>query len=219
MRWVFDIVRNVEDETRNRMLADYTTSVAIEGKHDGVVALGLGGAEVGYPPEKFGSYFDKARSAGLHSTPHAGETTGPASIWGALKTLGAERIGHGIRAIEDHALVAYLAANHVPLEVCPTSNIKLGVYTDYAGHPLPHLYRAGVPVTINSDDPPLFNTSLSTEVKLLVDAFNFDLDTINQIVLNGVRYSFLPDAKKQAMEAAFQDEMERLQRDFLCQSS
>jgi aminodeoxyfutalosine deaminase len=219
MRWVFDIVRNVEDETRNHMLADYTTSVAIEGKDDGVVALGLGGAEVGYPPEKFARWFDKARAAGLHSAPHAGETVGPTSVWGALKTLGAERIGHGVRAIEDPALVAYLAGHHIPLEVCPTSNIKLGVYADYADHPLPRLHLAGVPITVNSDDPPLFNTTLNTEVGLLIDSFNFDVNTVNELILNAVRFSFLPVQEKQAMEAVFWDEIERLQRDVLCQSS
>src|SRR6266478_6818448 len=128
IRWIFDIVRNIEDEARNRLLADYTTSVAIEGKDEGVVALGLGGAEVGYPPEQFARWFEKARGAGLHSAPHAGETVGPASVWGALKALGAERLGHGVRAIEDAALVAYLAEQRILLEVCPTSNVRLGVY-------------------------------------------------------------------------------------------
>ena len=207
MRWVFDIVRNIEDEARNRMAADYTTTVAIESKQDGVVALGLGGAELGYPPERFAQWFEKARAAGLHSTPHAGETDGPASVWGALKTLGAERIGHGVRSIEDPMLVAYLARQGVPLEVCPTSNLKLGVYPHLDAHPLPRLYTAGVPVTVNSDDPPLFNTTLSDEIQLLAVSFNFDLATINELLLNGVRHSFLPTEEKQAMEATFRTEM------------
>ena len=114
MRWVFDIVRSIEDEARNRQLADYVTAVAIEGKGDGVVALGLGGAEVGYPPERFAAYFERALAAGLHSAPHAGETVGPASVWGALRALGAERIGHGVRSIEDAALVEYLAEQRIP---------------------------------------------------------------------------------------------------------
>lgn len=212
MRWVFDIVRNIEDEARNRELADYVTSVAIEDKNEGVVALGLGGAEIGYPPERFASWFDKAREAGLHSAPHAGETVGPASVWGALKTLAAERLGHGTRAIEDPALVSYLAEQRIPLELCPTSNVRLGVYANAAEHPFPRLHAAGVPVTINSDDPPLFNTDLHNEVKLLADPFNFDIDTINQILLNGVRYSFLPDGEKQKMEAEFSAEMRRLRQ-------
>jgi aminodeoxyfutalosine deaminase len=213
IRWVFDIVRDVKDEARKRMCADYTTSVAIEGKNDGVVALGLGGGEVGQPPEQFAGWFEKARGAGLHSVPHAGETAGPASVWGALRTLGAERIGHGVRAIEDAALVAYLAEQSIPLEVCPTSNVRVGGFANYAEHPLPRLHAAGVPVTINSDDPPLFNTTLNDEVKLLADPFNFDLDEINEILLNGVRHSFLPEEEKQAMEATFRAEMTRLRHE------
>ncbi|MBV9709252.1 MAG: adenosine deaminase [Chloroflexi bacterium] len=210
IRWVFDIVRNIEDSTHNRIRADYTTAVAIEGKDDGVVALGLGGAEVGYPPESFSTWFDKARAAELHSVPHAGETMGPQSVWGALRALGAERLGHGVRSIEDAALVAYLVEQHIPLEVCPTSNIRLGVYPHITEHPLPSLYAAGVPVTVNSDDPSLFNTTLNYELELLAGPFSFDLTTINEILLNGVRYSFLPQDEKQALEATFHDEMARL---------
>ena len=213
IRWVFDIVRNIEDEARNRQLSDYTTSVAIEGMADGVVALGLGGAEVGYPPERFASFFEQARAAGLHSAPHAGETVGPASVWGALRTLGAERIGHGVRSIEDPALVEQLAAQQIPLEVCPTSNLCLGVYPTLAAHPLPRLHAAGIPVIINSDDPPLFNTTLNQEVALLADPFNCDLATINALLLNGVRHSFLPAEEKQALEATFQAEITKLQGD------
>ncbi len=212
MRWVFDIVRNIEDEARSHQLADYVTSVAIEGMADGVVALGLGGAEIGYPPERFAPFFERARSAGLHSAPHAGETVGPESIWGAVRALGAERLGHGVRAIEDAALVEYLAAARIPIEVCPTSNLRLGVYPSLAEHPLPRLYAAGVPLTVNSDDPPLFNTTLNQEVALLADPFNFDLATINDILLNGVRQSFLSPDEKAALEASFQEEMARLVR-------
>jgi aminodeoxyfutalosine deaminase len=210
IRWVFDIVRNVEDEARNRSCADYTTAVAIESMTDGVVALGLGGAEVGYPPERFKHWFDQARAAGLHSAPHAGETVGPASVWGAIRALGAERLGHGVRSIEDPELIKYIVEQRIPLEVCPTSNIRLGVYPSIEQHPLPALYAAGVPVTVNSDDPPLFNTTLTHEVELLDSAFHFDLDTINELLLNGVRYSFLPAEQKQAMEATFRAEMARL---------
>lgn len=207
MRWVFDIVRGIEDEAYNRLQADYTIAVAIEGKQDGVVALGLGGAEVGYPPERFAPWFEQARAAGLHSVPHAGETVGPPSVWGALRSLGAERIGHGVRAIEDPALVAYLAEQQVPLEVCPTSNIRLGVYRTIEEHPLPRLWSAGVPLTVNSDDPPLFNTTLGDEVVLLANSFHFDLTTIDEIVLNGVRHSFLPVEEKRSLEKTFREEM------------
>jgi aminodeoxyfutalosine deaminase len=213
IRWVFDIVRDIPDEMLNRRRAEYTLAVAQEGMNDGVVALGLGGGEIGNPPEHYAQWFEKAREAGLHSAPHAGETVGPESVWGAVRVLGAERIGHGVRSIEDSDLVAYLAERHIPLEICPTSNVRLGVYADYAVHSLPDLYYARVPVTINSDDPPLFNTTLNDEVKLLVDQYNFDINTINEILLNGVRYSFLSVEAKQALEATFQAEMTKLQRE------
>ena len=208
MRWVFDIVRGIPDADRNRALADYTTSLALEYKDEGVVALGLGGAEVGYPPERFAPWFEKARAGGLHSAPHGGETVGPESIWGAIRALGAERIGHGVRAIEDPELVAYLAEQHIPIELCPTSNICLGVYPSLAEHPLPQLYAADIPLTINSDDPPLFNTSLNQEVALLTDPFHLDLTDINNILLNGIRHSFMSTQEKQAMEQEFLQEMQ-----------
>jgi adenosine deaminase len=213
IRWVFDIVRDIPDRELNRKRADYTLAVALEGMKDSVVALGLGGSEVGHPPEQYAAWFAKAREAGLHSAPHAGETVGPESVWGAIQTLSAERIGHGVRSIEDPHLIAYLQERQIPLEVCPTSNICLGVYTDMRNHPFPRLYRAGIPISVNSDDPPLFSTTLNHEVGLLLNTFSFDIDTANDILLNGVRHSFLPQAEKQAMEAMFRQEMGQLQRE------
>lgn len=213
IRWIFDIVRDIPDATRNRKRAAYTVAVAQEGMKDGVVALGLGGAEVNHPPEQYASWFEKARAVGLHSAPHAGETVGPASIWGALQTLGAERLGHGVRSIEDPNLIAYLQERQIPLEVCPTSNICLGVYPAISNHPFPQLYAAGIPITINSDDPPLFNTTLTHEVGLLFDVFNFDIKTVNNILLNGVRHSFLPQEEKSTLEETFRAEMAQLQHE------
>jgi aminodeoxyfutalosine deaminase len=210
IRWVYDIVRNVEDPARRERFADYTTRVAIEDMPHGVVALGLGGLEAGNPPEPFAPCFERARAAGLHSDPHSGETAGPESIWGALRALGAERIGHGVRAIEDPSLVTYLAEHHIPLEVNPTSNLRLGIYPSLAVHPLRRLYDAGVAVTVNSDDPPLFNTTLSDEIGLLAEPFGFDAAAIDEILLNGVRHSFLPLERKQALEAAFRAELAAL---------
>jgi len=213
IRWIFDIVRDIPDAERNRKRAEYTLAVAQEGREDGVVALGLGGGEVHHPPEQYVTWFEKALETGLRSAPHAGETVGPISIWGALRTLGAERLGHGVRAIEDPTLVEYLAERQVPLEICPTSNICLGVYTDISGHPLPRLYAAGIPITINSDDPPLFNTTLNQEVGLLFDVFKFDVNTVNDILLNGVRHSFLSIEEKHAMETVFRTRMAQLQQE------
>jgi len=213
--WVFDTIHFVEDEARTRTLADYTTSVAIEGMGDGVITLGLGGPEVGHSFERITPYFEKARAAGLHSAPHAGETAGPESVWGALRHLGAERIGHGVRSIEDPALVAHLAERRIPIEVCPTSNLRLGVFPGLAAHPLPALYRARVPVSVNSDDPPLFNTTLNDDAALLAAPFGFTVAEIDDILLNGVRHSFLPAERKQRMEAEFRAELDALKRTHL----
>jgi aminodeoxyfutalosine deaminase len=192
MNWVFDIKRGATGDGRCRRLAEYTVATAIEGRGDGVVALGLGGAEAKRPPQFFAPFFDCARAAGLHSAPHAGETVGPASIWGALHSLGAERLEHGVRAVEDPALVAHLAAQRIPLDVCPTSNVRLGVYRDYAAHPLPLLHAAGCVVTVNADDPTLFGATLNDEVALLGERFGLPTRAIDEILLNAVRYSFLP---------------------------
>lgn len=210
MRWVFDIVRDIEGDSERYRRADFTTRVAIEGMADGVVALGLGGNEVGYAPEQFAPWFEQALAAGLHSTPHAGEVVGPASVWGALRTLGAERIGHGVRSIEDPELVMHLAQRQIPLEVCPGSNVCLGIYPHFAAHPLLSLYRAGVPLSINSDDPPLFNITLNEDIERLHSAFGLSLAEIDELILNGVRHSFLPSERKLSMEAEFRAEMARL---------
>ncbi|HVF99725.1 MAG TPA: adenosine deaminase [Chloroflexia bacterium] len=210
IKWVFDIIRSVTDPALREKYADYTVSVAIENMSNGVVALGLGGGEVGYPPEMFVRHFERAIKAGLHSDPHAGEVAGPESVWGALRLLGAERIGHGVRSIEDPALVEHLAEHQVPLEVNPTSNVYLGVYPSLQAHPFRRLYEAGVPLSVNSDDPPLFNTTLNDEVALLASAFNFDIPTIDDLLLNGIHHSFLPPERKQEMEQAFRSEMAEL---------
>src|SRR5262249_6114364 len=154
----------------------------------------------------FAPYFERARAVGLRSAPHGGEHAGPGSVWGALRALGAERIGHGVRAIEDPALVAHLAERRIAVEVCPTSNICLGVYPSLAEHPLRRLHDAGVLVTINSDDPALFGTTLNDEVALLPSAFGFELETIDEILLNGVRASFLPADERRALEEEFRAE-------------
>jgi adenosine deaminase len=207
IRWVFDIVRDASLPSR---YAEYVTAVAIEGKQDGVVALGLGGLEAGNPPEPFSPWFERARGAGLHAAPHAGEIAGPESVWAAIDVLGAERIGHGVRAIDDPHLVARLAERQIALEVALTSNICLGVYRDMAAHPLRRLHEAGVPVVVNSDDPALFSTTLVDELALLPAAFRLGRTEVEQIVLNGVRFSFLPDDEKQRMAAEFRDGISRL---------
>ena len=215
INWIFDIVRQFKDSTLTRSRADYTTAVAIEGRDEGVVALGLGGAEAGAPPAPFAPWFDRARAAGLHSVPHAGEHAGPESVWDAIRFLGAERIGHGVCAIEDPRLVAYLVEHRLPLEVSPTSNVHLGVAPSLVAHPFPRLAAAGVVLTINSDDPPLFNTTLADEAALLAEPFGLDVAAIDEVLLNAVRHSFLPADRRAAMEAAFAAELASLKSTLL----
>jgi len=203
--WVLDIPRNLSFAEGNYtgFASDPTVEMALAWQDQGVVALGLGGNEAGAPPEPFAHAFDVARAGGLHSVPHVGEVAGPESVWGALRALGAERIGHGVRSIEDPDLVDYLVRQQIPLEVNSTSNLCLGVYPTYETHPLRRLWDGGAYVTVNSDDPPLFNTTLNQEYRVLIDHFGFDADMLEQITLNALRASFLPSAKKDALEQEF----------------
>lgn len=210
LNWVFDIVRNVEGPEENRRRADYTVAVAIEGTKDGVVAIGLGGNEVGYPPERFAAEFERAIAAGLKSDPHAGETVGPESIWGAIRTLHADRIGHGVRSVEDPSLVAYLAEHQIPLEVSPTSNVRLGVYPGLEQHPFRRLRDAGVVATVNSDDPPLFNGTLNDDVVALYNAMGMTVDDVDAVLLDAVRVSFAPPSERVAREIRYAEEMAAL---------
>lgn len=223
-RWVFDIIRSVKDPDLRRRYADFTVSVALDGLAHGVVALGLGGTESGFPPEEFAASFRRGRAGGLRSTPHAGETAGSESVWAAIKTLEADRIGHGVRAVEDPSLVKHLASRGLPLEICPTSNVCLGVYPSLAEHPLRQLRADGVVFTINSDDPPLFDTSITQELALLPAEFELDVDGIDEILLNGVMHSFLSEDRRAELEADFRSELallrdgHRLARGFLADS-
>ncbi|MEZ4672164.1 MAG: adenosine deaminase [Anaerolineae bacterium] len=202
--YILDISRNVTPEE-----GLWTADLAISGMHDGVVALGLGGPEVGHPPEKHAISFQRAHDAGLACILHAGETEGPASIWGAIKQ-GSLRLGHGVRCLEDPALVDYLREHQIPLEVCPTSNICLGVFPRIEDHPLPRLIAAGLYVTLNSDDPPMFNTTLTGEYLTAARVFGMDANALTKLVLYGLRAGRLPDAAKAQMEADFVAEFEKL---------
>src|SRR5262249_32669473 len=148
--------------------------------------------EAGHPPELFKEAFELARSAGLAAVPHAGEIAGAASIWGALEVLHAQRIGHGVRCLEDARLVEYLRSHQIPLEVCPTSNVCLGVAPSLAEHPLPHLLAEGLYVTLNSDDPPMFNTTLTNEYQRAAETLGFNAESLETLALNAVRASLLP---------------------------
>jgi adenosine deaminase len=179
--------------------------------NNGIIALGLGGPEIDNPPEIFREVFKHTESAGLPSLAHAGETEGPPSIWGAINMLSAVRIGHGIRCLEDPELVRYLNQKQIPLEVCPTSNVCLGVVRTLEEHPLPKLLEEGLFVTINSDDPPMFDTTLTEEYLRIVKTFNFDISLVQQFVINGIRASLLSLKSRMALENEFREQFVALE--------
>jgi adenosine deaminase len=172
---------------------------AIQALHNGVVALGLGGNEAGNPPEKFQAAFDLAHAAGVPAVIHAGETVGAESIAGALRHLRAVRIGHGVRCMENPALVEELRDRQTLLEVSPTSNICLGVFPSLADHPLPKMLEAGLNVCINTDDPAMFNTTLTQEYEKCATAFGWDTARLQQLVVNAVNAALLPEDEKHAL--------------------
>jgi len=183
--------------------AERTLEYALLGQHQGVVGLGLGGSETNAPPEPFAHVFKEAKAAGLLSVPHAGEGEGAPSVWGAIDALQADRIGHGVRAAEDEKLIAVLAERQIPLEINPTSNIYLKFYPAYDSHPLPLLDQAGVIVTVNTDDPPLFNTTLGQEYQLLIDHFGYSLAEVARIARNAFQISGAEPELKSGWLAAF----------------
>lgn len=207
LQWVFDIPRNVSFRGAARSYdpfpANTTLAYALQGRDHGVIALGIGGNEAGAPAEPFAHAFLAATEAGLLSLPHAGEMAGPQSIWAALHSLRAHRIGHGVRAIEDPWLLAYLAAHQIPLEVNITSNICLHVYRTPGQHPFPHLDRMGILVTVNSDDPPLFNTDLTQEYALLVDEYGYTWEDVGRIARNAFVASAAPAPLRSQLLAEF----------------
>jgi aminodeoxyfutalosine deaminase len=208
MRWVFDIPRNLsfpqrDGRTYDPRPAEQTLAYALNGRDHGVVALGLGGDEVNAPPEPFAHAFTIAKAEGLLSVPHAGETMGPGSVWGAVRHLQADRIGHGVRASEDPDLLAYLRERQIPLEINPTSNVCLHIYANAAAHPFRQLDEMGLFVTVNSDDPPLFNTNLSQEYTLLATEFGYNQTDLKRIARNAFTAAALDPETKTRLLAEF----------------
>jgi aminodeoxyfutalosine deaminase len=200
LRWCFDIPGEA-----GLPAAEETLRVALEEQPDGLISFGLGGPEIGVPRPQFQPVFDRARAAGLRSVPHAGETTGPQTIWESLDLLGAERIGHGISAAQDPVLMAHLADRGIPLEVCPTSNVRTRAVASLDEHPLPTLVAAGVPVSINSDDPPMFGTTLEEEYAVAARLLDLDTKGVADLARAAVRHSFLEPTGKAALLTEIDD--------------
>jgi aminodeoxyfutalosine deaminase len=183
VRWILDAVRHFGAAHGMRV-----AELAAERADRGVVAYGIGGDEERGPAAWFTDVYRFARSAGLRTTAHAGESDGPHSIWAALE-LGAERIGHGIRAVDDPVLMKHLRERDIPLEISITSNLATGVVKELAEHPVRRLYEAGVPLTLNTDDPGIFRTTLPREFELAA-RLGFSDDELRGIAENGFRYAF-----------------------------
>ncbi len=195
VRWILDATRQWGVEAAKPVF-----DFAAERIGDGVVAIGIGGIEAEGPARWFAGLYAQARDRGLRLTAHAGETTGPESVWEAIE-IGAERIGHGIRAIEDLRLVAHLRDHGIPLEVCITSNLRTAAVGRLSEHPVKKLFDAGVPILLNTDDPALFNCTLKSEYELAACEFGFTPEQLAGIAENARRFAFGPTARAGARTA------------------
>ena len=196
--WIFDATRHFGVEEAQRVVEE-----AVRFQNRSVIGIGLGGDARRAGPEQFRAVFEHAAKCGLRLTVHAGETLGPESIWGALRELKADRIGHGLRAIEDAELVRYLAENRIPVEVCITSNLLTGCCPEVGQHPIRRLFDAGVLVTLNTDDPDMFHTTLANEYQIAQQVFGFSEAELRELARNSFRASFLPEEKKREILTKF----------------
>jgi adenosine deaminase/aminodeoxyfutalosine deaminase len=188
--WIFDAVRQFGADA-----ARAVAELAARYRDRNVIGFGIGGDERKGPPELFRDVFAYAADQGLHLTAHAGETAGPESIWGALN-LKAERIGHGFTATQDPELIEQLAESQVPVEVCVTSNIRTGLCKTMADHPVKQLFDQGLMITLNTDDPAMFSTSLTREFDLAQQTHGFTDEQLRELARNSFEASFLPSPKK-----------------------
>jgi adenosine deaminase len=175
-----------------------------EVKSQGVIGIGIGGWEPGFPPELFEATYERARALGFRTTAHAGEAAGAASVWGAVRALRVDRIGHATRAAEDPDLVKYLAARRIPLELCPLSNLRTGVIKSAEAHPLRQYFDAGIPVSVNTDDPLFFGNSLAMELESAQRAHRFTRDEIRRLMLSSIEATWLSADRKQRLAEDFQ---------------
>lgn len=195
VRLVPDLVRNYGEDMAARTL-DEIAEVAAEA---GAIGVTLGGSEREYPASMFVDVYRRAEAIGLRRTAHAGEAAGADSVWSAISDLGVERVGHGVRAVEDPGLVAWLVVNRMPLEVCPSSNLRTRVAGDWETHPVRTLIDVGANVTINSDDPAMFGCSLAGDYLALVEELGYGLDTIITLAGNSIEASWAPEERKREL--------------------
>jgi adenosine deaminase len=198
---IVDLVRDRGPQGAARTLAAIK-DVASEA---GVIGIGIGGLEVAYPPEQFAQVYNDAEAAGFRLTAHAGEEGGPESVWGALRSLRVERIGHGVRSVEDPELMEYLVERQIPLEVCPTSNLRTGVVAHWDEHPVRELIEAGALVTINTDDPAMFDTDLAGEFETLASRVGLTDSALKRLSLAVIAASWANDATRSRLVQDIED--------------
>jgi adenosine deaminase len=198
VRLLTTIRRDYDQDTASRVV-----DMAIHYADQSIVGLDLAGDEVHYSAQPFAELFNKAKEAGLGITVHAGEATGAESVRIAIELLGADRIGHGVRASEDLAVMDLVRERGITLEVCPTSNIQTAAVKAITKHPLRAFFQIGLPVTINTDDPSVSNTTLTDEYMVAVRDIGVTVPEIKQMILTGVRAAFLPQSEKERLEAFF----------------
>lgn len=194
---VADLVRDNGLDNAAAVLADITEVK----KEAGITGITIGGSEQSFPPAPFADIYTQASRYGFHTSAHAGEAAGPESIWGAIRDLKVDRIGHGTRAVQDEKLLDYLAETKIPLEVCPLSNVCTGVVPSIEAHPVRRFFKLGLVVTINTDDPKMFGNSLAEEYRLLVEKLAFTPYDVQSLILQGIRSSWLSDEDKRRLES------------------
>jgi adenosine deaminase len=202
MWFIADIDRTIEPEDAVRLVEK-----AHEARQEaGIIGIGLDSQEIGYPAARQKPAYDRAAELGFRRVAHAGEDVGPESVWDAIKSLHVDRVDHGVRSVEDDELIHYLVASQLPLTVCPVSNVALKVYPEMSAHPVKELLDAGVKVTINSDDPPMFHTDVLNDYTQVVDTFGLSVDEVVQLARNSFEASFMEAGRKAAYLERFDRE-------------
>lgn len=199
-----DLVRNYGPDVGMQVL-DW-----IENKSDNIVSVDIGGSEARFPPKPFAHVYQRAKEMGLHLVAHAGEAAGPESIWDAINYLNVERIGHGVTASRDPELIDYLLERDITIEMCPTSNLRTGVVPSLQKHPIRTFFDKRINVTINTDDPSMFNTDMNNEYLQLHRQLDFTISELFKLTLNALDSSFLPETQKVQMYESFIKEYQRL---------
>jgi len=193
--WIFDAARQFGVEEAARV---FRKAAELRGEHPSIIGIGIGGDERHTGADPFRDLYAEAREAGLRLTAHGGETVGPEGVWGAIN-IGAERIGHGLSAIQDRELMGILSERQIPIEINITSNLKTGCCLKLQDHPVRRYFDAGLMVTINSDDPAMFLSDLESEYQLAQNEFGFSDEHLRELAANSIEASFLPAEQKVAM--------------------